>query len=370
MKTNINQEHHYALSKDGVLTHIKDAYNSVEDFFCPHCKCRMIKKCGQIRQWHFAHDWRIADEQQKQCTYETYLHSYAKMRLEQWFKESDSIIIRYKTSFKCNKYNTCKLKAKDRCRSILKDTVNIKDYLNKCEVEKDITIDNQLFRPDLIWYNEKKKIEEGIFIEVKVTHGCTETKKNSSVRIIEFEIESEDDVDKIISNEIAENEYTHFYGFRIKTSKNTLDISPCSLELSLYPILKKFILYKNGKGFIRNVSGQDYHNRDSQSCFEMTVSSDRYIDNESFFRNGFLVAKAYGLDINTCLFCKHHYSIDTFINICQKHNKGVSYYNYTYDSFCDDFECIDINDSEYYNSSKAYNIIDIWPERIKKEREH
>lgn len=356
MKTNINQEHHYALSKDGVLTHIKDAYNSVEDFFCPHCKCRMIKKCGQIRQWHFAHDWRIADETQKQCTYETYLHSYAKMRLEQWFKDSDSIILRYKTRFKCKSYDICKsIIDRETCSPLKEEAINLKDYFNNCALEKEIKIDNQSFRPDLIWYNDKKKIEDGIFIEVKVTHGCTETKKNSSVRIIEFEIESEDDVDKIISNEIAENEYTHFYGFKIKMSKNTL-------EITQHHNLKKFILNGNGKGSIKTVTYQNYLCRDKNSCFELTISGVNYINNKSFFKDCYFVAKSHDLEINTCLFCVHgnKFRYSNNITLCEKGNRKFSYYDYVYDPVCSHFEFDYIDYSKYHNNFKPCNIVDIW----------
>jgi hypothetical protein len=40
-------EQHYAVSKSGVLVHIKKAHDSMEDCFCPHCGCRMLKRCGK-----------------------------------------------------------------------------------------------------------------------------------------------------------------------------------------------------------------------------------------------------------------------------------------------------------------------------------
>ena len=42
-------EQHYAVSKSGVLVHINEAHDSKEDCFCPHCGCRMLKRCGNIR---------------------------------------------------------------------------------------------------------------------------------------------------------------------------------------------------------------------------------------------------------------------------------------------------------------------------------
>lgn len=357
MKTNIKQEHHYALSKAGVLTHIKDAKAIGGDYFCPHCKCRMIKKCGQIRQWHFAHDKNAANEIQRQCTYETYLHSYAKMRLEQWFNNSVSIIIRYNTRYLCNKFNACKLKIKNTndCSIIKDDTINIKKHLNKCVLEKDITIGNKSFRPDLIWYNDKKNIADGIFIEVKVTHGCKEAKMNSSARIIEFEIESEDDVDKIISNEIAENEYTHFYGFKIKTSKKILDIP---INQALY----KFILLKDGKGLIRKFSCRNYLTREKESCIEFTVTSD--ITNSDLYKCGYYLAQTNNIQYKNCKFCRHsftHYINYRKIHMCKIHyiTPQSLLYKYNFGRTCDDFESNDEDYSRYYNNYKS-KIIDNW----------
>lgn len=95
MEKEFRREQHYAVSQKGVLSHIKEAHYNSEEYYCPHCGCRMLKRCGKIRAWHFAHDWRYANETQKNCSYETYLHGYAKLRLKQWFDESESIILHY-----------------------------------------------------------------------------------------------------------------------------------------------------------------------------------------------------------------------------------------------------------------------------------
>ena len=65
MHSEYRKEQHYAVSKYGMLVHIKDAHKSNDDFYCPFCRCRMIKKCGKKREWHFAHDYRFANEEQK-----------------------------------------------------------------------------------------------------------------------------------------------------------------------------------------------------------------------------------------------------------------------------------------------------------------
>lgn len=43
MKEEYRMEQHYAVSISGLLVHIAEAHLSNEDFYCPHCKCRMLK---------------------------------------------------------------------------------------------------------------------------------------------------------------------------------------------------------------------------------------------------------------------------------------------------------------------------------------
>ena len=100
-------EQHYAVSKSGVLVHINEAHDSKEDCFCPHCGCRMLKRCGNIRAWHFAHDYRYENEVNKDCSYESYLHAFAKLRLKQWFEDSKSIILHYQQSMACKYATNC-----------------------------------------------------------------------------------------------------------------------------------------------------------------------------------------------------------------------------------------------------------------------
>ena len=67
----------------------------------------MLKRCGNIRAWHFAHDYRYENDVNKECSYESYLHAFAKLRLKQWFEESESIILHYQQSMACKYAKDC-----------------------------------------------------------------------------------------------------------------------------------------------------------------------------------------------------------------------------------------------------------------------
>lgn len=297
MNNEIRREQHFAVSSNGVLLHINKAYESNDDFFCPHCGCHMIKRCGELRKWHFAHDWRNTNEFQKKCSYETYLHSYAKLRIKQWFDESHSIILHFQEQSECKSYLNCFWRRlSPKCKKTTEKSLNLRKYLNVCEIEKEIQLDDNIFRPDLLWYNNNHPQKNSIFIEIKVSHGCTKKKKLSGAKIIEFEVHSEEDINNIINNDIRENENIRYYGFNINTTK-TEDIRP------LHNLIK-FTLFKSGKTFVETKCNcQIIENRRDSSIFELAINDIVTIDPGIFHNIGLAVAKYNGFNVRNCFIC-------------------------------------------------------------------
>ena len=125
---------HYAVYESGELVHIIEAHDSKEDCFCPYCGCRMLKRCGNIRAWHFAHDYRNKNKVNKECSYESYLHAFAKLRLKQWFEESPSIILHYQQPKVCKYTKDCIWMESDyECSKFVEKTVDLKRCLIDCK---------------------------------------------------------------------------------------------------------------------------------------------------------------------------------------------------------------------------------------------
>ena len=311
-------EQHYAVSKSGVLVHINEAHDSKEDCFCPHCGCRMLKRCGNIRAWHFAHDYRYENEVNKECSYESYLHAFAKLRLKQWFEDSKSIILHFQQSMACKYATNCIWKESvDECSKLVEKTVDLKKFLNLCRLEETVHVDDDRFRADLLWSNPDNS-KNDILIEIKVTHECTQKKKESHKRIIEFEVHSEEDVENIVTHDIQESDNVRFYGF-----------SPKDMVEEAIParyLLSKFIYYRTGKAFARSVCDcKTFRNRRRCSLLEVTIKdgnmspgvySERQGRSDSFsygrFYNwGLALAISNGCDVRNCYLCNHrHYDFD------------------------------------------------------------
>ena len=306
------REQHYAISQNGVLTEINDAQKSNEDFFCPHCRCKMLKRCGKIRRWHFAHDWRDATEEQKKCSYESYLHAYTKIRFKEWFENHEQIIVRYSQRSICSSYKTCKWKdfrEVHQCKKEETKRFNIKEKLNKCSVEKEVNVNGNRFRPDLLWYNENNP-QICIFIEIKVTHECTDKKKDSNNRIIEFDIRSEEDVERIISEDITESDTIRFYGFKTEKLTDKKQFNP----IDLY----KFQLFESGKGRISIWNCHNASYRKKPSIFEITAIANRELNRSIFYTASIAKAHELGYPVLNCLLCKYRKRNDEGKPYCEK----------------------------------------------------
>lgn len=309
MKNEFNQIQHYAVSHDGILVHINEAHNNSEDYFCPHCGCRMLKRCGNIRAWHFAHDWRHANDSQKKCSYETYLHGYAKFRLQQWFYESERIMLHYVRSTVCEKYATCNFEKSESCSRGNDKTCDLKQIFNNCTIESSVEESNGNYRADLLLTTDRDS-ERRILIEIKVSHGCSEKKKASNARIIEFDVNSEEDVEYIISHDIKESDKVRYYGFKnlIKRDR-TGSIAPAYK-------LQKFILYKSGKPICLPTDCQSMTDHKPSSIFEITTNLDEDIG--ELYMYGLMKALEQGLNFPNCFLCKHKcFNLDTNCSICE-----------------------------------------------------
>lgn len=322
MNNENRMEQHYAVSKGGVLVHINEAHGSKEDCFCPYCGDRMIKRCGNIRTWHFAHKYR----DDKKCSYESYLHAFAKLKLKQWFEESTSLTLHYQQPISCQFVKDCIWrKYGDECSRLDEKSIDLKKHLTCCSVEETIHTDDAMFRADLLWSNPDNT-KNDILVEIKVTHECTQKKKESQKRIIEFEVHSEEDVEYIVANDIRESDTVRYYGFSPKNVKDE-NIQPRHL-------LSKFIYYSTGKAFASSECNcRTFRNRRKSALLEITVRNTyNHLRNEllewqgspknfsfgRFYNWGLALAKSKGYVVRNCYLCSHHcYDYDNDKLICE-----------------------------------------------------
>jgi hypothetical protein len=187
----IEQDYSYSLDSNSKLINIQDAVRR-QKYYCPCCKSIMIPKQGPQRRWHFAHKGN-----DNKCSYETYLHKIAKRRICESFNALPSFKIEYYPLIDCAK-EECTIGRKVACNWASSDAevYDLKEYgYTTAEEEREING----FRADILLINQRNDISP-ILVEIYVTHRTTAEKIQSGCRIIEIKVESESDIDDIVSS--------------------------------------------------------------------------------------------------------------------------------------------------------------------------
>jgi Competence protein len=355
----ISKIQHLALDCNGKLLRIEETIERKDEtFLCPHCKQEVIGKYGKERRWHFAH-------KKKECDYDKYLHSIAEIQIAEWFNKEKEIIldmIQYDT---CIKNKECPLYNEYDCKKEKRTAINLKDYYSECLLERKYGN----FIADLLCKRNHQKEDNPIFIEIYVSHKCTEEKIKSGIRIIEISIEKEEDITKIINNtKLKEGDGIKLYNFK-RDSKYSSTFS--------VPV-QKYILFKSRKSYVQkdNCNCQNY--KDSRKgVYEITINYNDcvpyFINSGGFYNIGITKAYQAGLIKKDCHICKWQKE-DTFGKaLC------VLYKKYNTPKYCEDndaHKCINFKDNkefiqfaakdfEDYKQSNGY---DIWVNKDLTER--
>lgn len=282
---------HLALDHNGDIIDVANTEGrETERFFCPNCKEKVIAKRGEIRQWHFAH-------KKKNCAYDKYLHSIAEKMIGEWFNEQKEILLDMVGTKICTNHQNCVFYNEWNCKGECRNTYNLKQYYSDCILEHKY----KGFVADL-FCERNNNTENPIFIEIFVTHKCSEEKINSGIRIIEIAIKSEEDIFNITkSSTLLEGENIRLYNFkRQKTLSN-----------EYHTPVQKYILFNSGKGYLDRNNYHCKNYKERKGIYEISISYNDCIP-YFIFSGGFYkvcVAKAYkeGLvkkDCNICKWCK------------------------------------------------------------------
>ena len=267
---------HYALDDTNALIEIHNTDKSERSTFrCPYCKQELIAKRGKKNEWHFAHK-----ENNDICSYENYLHTMAENKILEWYNNSDEVWLTLPNTRKCCDYKICKwYNDDDCCAKDFSEPYNLKKTYQTAVLEKTFSIGDKIFRADICLCSDKCP-NDPIFIEVCVTHRCTEEKLNSGIRIIELDIQSEKDVEDIVSNNHINKFIKHRYsddGF-LNENIDTDDVGQIYLyenkKINYYGFkprdtffknkripLQKFIIFSSKKRFIDQTNCREYQKR-------------------------------------------------------------------------------------------------------------
>jgi hypothetical protein len=308
-------KYQFAYDEKENIVNITDAAKGVS-YRCISCNDALITKQGKIKQWHFAHK-----HEQDNCSVESYLHKLAKQRLYDIYNDclttNKPFYIETKYHEKLepcqarDKFNACK---KCNYRRMKVDKVDLTKWFKNIEIERMV----ETFRADLCLYTANDS--EKIFIEIHVAHKISELKQNSKYRIIEIDIENEDDIRFLDNKTFAPSEKIRFFNFRTP-QKTVANDGACKKTFRLLFLnkdgtvnfkddvnileLNKELSLKQNNIVEHLIVQPEYYNYDnSDSYWRLPNGPDSY---KYFIAN---CAKK-SLNVKSCFICRYHAEADS-----------------------------------------------------------
>jgi hypothetical protein len=222
--SNPDIQYKYALSKTGEVICIDSLTEKDRiDYECLGCGNILRPVLGKIRQKHFRHKFQQA------CSLETYLHRIGKKLFIEKYNECLAFGSPYTIEFKIPVFcNSCQYGPCPDSKIITYDLTAEFKLIN--EEKRDGNL-----RPDILLESE---LGEKIYIEIAVNHFSSEEKISSGNRIIEFEIQQEEDL------EIFKKEKLDASGDKIRAYNFNLQPEEVPLQNSC----RNFHLHRRGKG--------------------------------------------------------------------------------------------------------------------------
>jgi len=289
-------KYQYAKDESGKLIDINsldETNRQINKFICVGCGNELIPRLGKVKIHHFAHKKVVT------CSGETYLHLLGK----QLFYDNFVECLKFQKPFYIEIYQ------KRTCNHYEKD------FGLKCKLDKSLT------RFDLTKHFDKISIEaregsfiadimltsnsgkDNVFIEIAVTHLSSEAKLNSKYRIIEIEIETEDDFEpikrKILSIKDSKIKFKNFKTNEIITS---ICNGNCEKEYNF------FTLDKDGRCLLKQKNLKQIKNHlaianDKIVKYQITKDAGYYPD---IFKTGVATYAKENLKVRNCFICRYH----------------------------------------------------------------
>lgn len=290
-------KYRYAHNSDGQIVNIDEIKRNESEknelYTCIACGNELITRLGNVKIHHFAHKQTI------NCSGETYLHNLGK---KVFFEEYTSCLKKgqpfYIEQIQEKICNCLEKEFGKRCflnsSLALFDLTLYFDSIRIEERESDFIPDLKLIRTST---------NEMIFIEIAVTHLSTEKKLSSKYRIIELNVDDEDDLVPVKRHTLSiNNKKIKFKNFNPKTIEGNLCSGKCQCSFDL------FIVFDSMKSILLTLSLNEIREKlERQKDIIKYYSISRFVD-EKKYKYRALIAKAYKdkIDIKSCFLCRYY----------------------------------------------------------------
>lgn len=197
-----NIKYRYAFLENGrriSIEEVDENHRLDHVYKCISCGKELIPKAISIdskRIRHFCH--KVTGK----CCGESYIHNLAKDILKERFENNHLFPVKYKKLFECNLSNNCPIGIGNCTISKLETIDNLKNLYDK--ITEEGSLPGRQFVADLLLEDSFGQ-EKPMMFEICVSHPCSQEKKDSGYRIIELQINTEEDALSLSSIPICES---------------------------------------------------------------------------------------------------------------------------------------------------------------------
>ncbi|MBQ8704457.1 MAG: hypothetical protein IJ524_08810 [Bacteroidales bacterium] len=313
-------KHSYALDNDGSPVSIYDAIKK-RDYKCIDCggRMRLAGGDGTQKNLYFFHIDKCT------CTDysgETTLHNYAKHYFANLFSKANHFEIKYHVEESCCK-EICRFDRK-YCRRFVQNCFDLKKYYDRSDVERkygDFTAD--------VLLTSNRFPDDPIFIEIEVTHACSEEKIQTGYKIIEIKIPKNYDVEKhplkitsLAEGDIGNGICVKYYNFKNRAKISATPIGGKDIRL--------IALKKDGRVIYQfnNLDCSRYGTKVfGNSIIEVQLALEDYYKTTTSFK---AIANLYGIPCKNCRFCsllEYEYGWNKTKLVCGHTKETIRYGN-------------------------------------------
>ncbi|MDG5467268.1 competence protein CoiA family protein [Deltaproteobacteria bacterium IMCC39524] len=278
-------------------------------FLCVGCGASLVSRLGQKNIKHFAH---VSGEG---CGGETYLHRLGKRVFIETYtnciKAKKPFIVALETNFECTHYQDF---LGYPCRYSQVEEYDLTRYFDK--VEEEMWHDG--FRPDVLL--SSSTTGDALYIEIAVFHKSSEEKIGSGRRIIEYLLETEDDVPILKKTSLTDSTPgVEILNFNPKPKLGDLCKGSCEHTFNYFVVDRKgraSIISSTPANLVRDVTGEAVVY--SAPCRER--------DNTHLEFKSFLIAAINdGVQLRNCIVCVESQPLSTQGHLrCNKHHKKIT----------------------------------------------
>lgn len=222
-------KYRYALDDQGVVIDVFALSNADrKDYQCLGCGNIVRPVLPETYKKHFRHKIHVA------CSSETYLHRIGKLLFEKNYRRCLDLQIPYLVEYPVPVIcNYCSQRECDIGEEF--KTYDLTKAFRILHVEKK---DGELI-PDLLLETEDGK--QKIYIEIAVTHSCSQAKVDSGVKIIELHLQADDDLEILEQTSLSLLDgMVEFYNFKPTPIVKNI-IEQCG------KIIVCFVVFQGGK---------------------------------------------------------------------------------------------------------------------------